>query len=134
MSFSFGVGMITKDQLVKMLMNAFPDFVPDEDDFNLPYIVLGGFADFLIEAFHKKDETLLKEAATLIERLYLEGDGYVKEATTIGLLEGIQNTLLNASIDPEKFAPYLLLESRRWWASLSRFWNKEIPHVGADIK
>ncbi|MCP4989763.1 MAG: hypothetical protein GY928_28010 [Colwellia sp.] len=126
--------MITKNQIVEILLNIFPTFVPDEDDIDLPYIVLGDFARFLLEAFQRKDESLLKKAAIFIERLHLEGDGYVKEAATIGLLEGIQNTWQGSGVEPEKFVPYLLPESKRWWDSLNRFWEKEIPHVGADIK
>jgi hypothetical protein len=126
--------MITENQLVKILMTTFPSFVPDDDFIDLPYVVLGDFARFLLEAFQRNDETLLNKAAMLIERLHLEGDGYVKEAATIGLLEGIQNTWGDLGVEPEEFEPYLLPESRLWWKSLNRFWNKEIPHVGADIK
>ena len=126
--------MITEDQIVNILTNVFPTFVPDEENRDLPYIILGDFARFLLEAFQRKDESLLKDAAALIERLFLEGDGYVRKAATIGLLEGIQNTWPDSGIDPETFAPYLLSESRRWWNPLNRFWNKEIPYVGADVK
>ena len=84
--------MITKEQIVPLLTSTSPGFLPDEDDRDLPYVVLGDFARFLLEAFRKKDEPLLREAAALIERLHQEGDGYVREAATIGLLEGIQNT------------------------------------------
>lgn len=115
-------------------MDTFPTFVPDEDFIDLPYIVLGEFARYLLEAFQREDDSLLKKAAELIERLHLEGDGYVKEAATIGLLESIQNTWPSSGVDPEKLVPYLLPESRRWWDSLNRFWDKEIPYVGADIK
>lgn len=126
--------MITKDQIVNMLMSTFPTFMPNEENRDLPYVVLEDFACFLLETFQRKDESLLKKAAVLIERLHLEGDGYVKEAATIGLLEGIQNSWPDSGVDPEKLMPYLLSESRRWWNSLNRFWNKEIPYVGADIK
>ena len=126
--------MIKKDQIVNILTNAFPTFALDEENRDLPYVILGNFACFLLEAFQRKDESLLKDAAALIERLHLEGDEYVKEAATIGLLEGILNTWPNSGVDPKTFAPYLLSESRRWWNSLNRFWNKEIPYVGADVK
>jgi hypothetical protein len=126
--------MITKDQIVNVLTSEFPAFSPDEDDRDLPYVVLGDFTRFLLEAFRNNDEALLTEAAALIERLHQEGDAYVREAATIGLLEGIQNTWPDSGIDPEAFIPYLLPESRRWWKSLNRFWNNEIPYVGADIE
>jgi hypothetical protein len=126
--------MITKDQIVNILTYSFPTFVLDEENRELPYVILGDFTRFLLEAFQRKDESLLKDAAALIERLHIEGDGYVKEAATIGLLEGIQNTWPDSGVDSETIASYLLPESRRWWNSLNRFWNKEIPYVGADVK
>lgn len=126
--------MITKGQIVNILMNTFPTFVPNEENRDLPYVVLGGFSRYLLEAFKRKDESVLKKAAALIERLHLEGDGYVKEVATIGLLEGIQNTWPDSGVDPERFVFYLLPESRRWWNSLKRYWIKEIPYVGADVE
>ena len=68
-----------------------------------------------------------------IERLHLEGDEYVREAATIGALEGIQNVAGNDGIDPEEFVIYLRPESLRWWGQLNEFWEGRIPYVGATI-
>ena len=125
--------MITRDQIVGTLTEAFPNFVPDSDYIDLPYVVLGDFARFLIDIYNTGNNNQLMKASELIERLYLVGDLFTREAATIGLLEGIQNTWRHAGSPPEKFADSLLPESRRWWDSLNRFWQKEIPHVGADI-
>lgn len=126
--------MITRDQIVSTLTKAFPDFVPDNEDIGLPYVVLGDFARFLLRLQESKDDQWLEEAVQLVERLHVEGDSYVREAATIGLLEGIQNTWGHAGTDPEMFGRRLLPESRRWWDSLNKFWQKEIPYVGADLK
>lgn len=126
--------MIARDQILGTLTEAFPDFTPDSGDSDLHYVVLGDFARYLIAAYRSGNDDLLRKAADLIERLHVEGDSYVREAATIGLLEGIQNTWGDAGIDPEAFGSRLLPESRRWWNSLNKFWQKEIPYVGADLK
>jgi hypothetical protein len=127
--------MISRDQIVSTLTEAFPDFVPDSDDTDLPYVVLGNFATFLIDVYESGHEDRVRKAAELIERLHIEGDSYVKEAATIGLLEGIQNIWewRHSGSDPEAFAERLMPESRRWWDSLNKFWQKEILYVGADF-
>jgi hypothetical protein len=58
-----------------------------------------------------------------IERMHLEGDDYVKEAATIGMLEGIQNVAGNSGIEPEQFVKYLKPESAQRWRQLNDFWN-----------
>jgi hypothetical protein len=126
--------MITRDQIAITLTKAFPDFAPDSGDIDLPYAVLADFARFLLRLQESKDDQQLEEAVRLIERLHVEGDSYVREAATIGLLEGIQNTWGHAGTDPEMIGRRLLPESRRWWGSLNKFWQKEIPYVGADLK
>ena len=126
--------MITRDQMVSTLTEAFPEFSPNPDDSDLPYAILGHFADFLLRLQESEDDEQLEKAVRLIERFHIEGDGYVREAATIGLLEGIQNTWGHAGTDPEVMGRRLLPESRRWWDSLNKFWRKEIPHVGADLK
>src|SRR3546814_400719 len=59
----------------------------------------------------------------VVERWHCEGDPYVKEAATIGFLEGIQNNSGHFGLDPRRFEPWLRPESRRWWDKLSRFWE-----------
>jgi hypothetical protein len=126
--------MINQDQLVTILAQEFLSFTVDSDDAELPYVVLGSFARFLLEMHRSGNAKVLKQAALLIERLHTDGDKHVKDAATIGLLEGIQNTWENAGVDPQEFADILLPESRRWWNSLMKFWRSEIPYVGADIE
>jgi hypothetical protein len=66
----------------------------------------------------------------VVERLHLEGDADVREAATIGLLEGLQNIAAHAGVDPDRFKVFLLPESARWWHELERFWRGETTHVG----
>ena len=71
--------------------------------------------------------------ARLIVRVHLEGDQYVREAATIGLLEGIQNVWGNQNTDQELFAQHLLPESAKWWQSLNDFWSGKSKFVGEGL-
>src|SRR4051812_5561614 len=122
------------------LLKACPSFGPDwhrlqaEGDDALLYVVLSDFARHLLAMKKEGREDVLRAAAEFIERMHIEGDDYVKEAATIGALEGIQNVWSHAAESSESFSPYLLEESRRWWDSLQQFWKGKIPYVGADMK
>lgn len=71
------------------------------------------------------DEQSIKRVFAVIERLHIEGSPYVKEAATIGLLEGRQNANLHLSgTSPEQFECYLRPESARWWEKVSAFWEE----------
>ena len=128
---------ITQEQVTPLLIQACPSFTEkceehrafyDHED--LLYVDLGEFAHHLVE-LHKTNQTGEFTAVfDVIERLHVEGDDYVKEAATIGMLEGIQNVAGKLGVDPEVFAPYLKPESEKWWRRLNDFWDGKIPYVG----
>jgi hypothetical protein len=130
--------MITKEQVMLLLLEACPSFTEKweehrafYDDEDLLYVDLGEFAHHLVE-LHKTNQTSEFPAVfDVIERLHLEGDAYVKEAATIGMLEGIQNVAGNTGANPEVFVQYLKPESAKWWRQLNDFWDGKIPNVGA---
>jgi hypothetical protein len=133
--------MITKEQVMPLLLNACPSFTEKWakhsaywEDENLLYIDLGQFAHHLIE-LHKGNQIVEFPAVfEVVEKLHLEGNDYVKEAATIGLLEGIQNIASNTNLNAEEFIQYLKPESAKWWKQLDSFWEGKIPYVGATIK
>ena len=131
--------MITKQQVVPMLLEACPSFrtVWEEDlhenGEEILYVALGDFSGHLLELFQAGETKALHGVAQVIEKLHVEGDSYVREAVTIGLLEGIQNVWGNNGIDPELFLPFLLPESARWWKSLNKLWRGGCKHVGEDL-
>lgn len=47
----------------------------------------------------------------------------MKEAATIGLLEGIQNIMGKRRLAPEVFVQYLKPESMKLWKKLNDFWD-----------
>lgn len=103
------------------------------NDEDLLYVDLGEFARHLVELQRAQQIEEFPAVFNVIERLHLEGDRYVKEAATIGALEGIQNVAGNTGVDPEEFLQYLHPESSKWWRQLNDFWNAKIPFVGATI-
>lgn len=86
------------------------------------YIALGDFARHLVLLLERGDIGGLEAAFEAIERLHTEGEHYVREAATIGILEALQNENLHSRTAPRDFERYLRPESRRWWAKLNQFW------------
>lgn len=132
--------MITRNEIVGAILDACPGFKPvyaalcADGDADLTYIVLGRFACHLVELHQTGSEAEISNVAPLIERMHTEGDEYVRVAATIGLLEGIQNHPGASELDLLHFRSILGPESKRWWDSINKFWQKEIPFVGADLQ
>ena len=97
------------------------------------YLGLGEFARHLVELHSGGQINEFPAVFDVVERLHLEGDDFVKEAATIGLLEGIQNLAGGQGIDPEGFVRYLRPLSAKWWGELNDFWGGKIPYVGASV-
>jgi len=131
--------MIAKEQVMLLFLEACPSFTEKwkehrafYEDEDLLYVDLGEFAHHLVE-LHKANRTDEFTAVfEIIERLHLEGDAYVKEAATIGMLEGLQNVAGNSGVDPEEFSRYLKPESAKWWRQVNEFWEGKIPSVGSS--
>ncbi len=126
--------MIYKEQMMPLLVEANPEFKPEWEAFvkywgnesdELPlYLSLGDYSLHLIEKLSSGETENFSQVFEVVERLHLEGEHYVKEAATVGLLEGIQNVMLNRNMEPERFRSYLQPETLRWWDKLYDFWNE----------
>jgi hypothetical protein len=128
--------MITKDKMLPMLVEACPSFankLHEHRDFfeeEITYTELGVFANHLVD-LHKQNKTdEFLNIFDVIEKLHIEGDEFVKEAATIGLLEGLQNIAGNQDLNPEIFFKYLKPVSVMRWNELNKFWNGESQFVG----
>ena len=131
--------MITKEQVMPLFLEACPSFIEKWKEHrafyegeDLLYVDLGEFARHLVELYKLNRTDEFPAVFEVIERLHLEGDAYVKEAATIGMLEGIQNVAGNSGVDPEEFSRYLKPESAKWWRQLNDFWDGKIPYVGSS--
>lgn len=108
-------------------------FWTDEQGDLLFYMILGDYAHHIVDLYRAKNVSEFDTIFELIEQLHIKGDGYVKEAVTIGLLEDIQNIAGNSKLDSNEFVKYLQPESLKWWESLNAFWKGEVPYVGFNI-
>ena len=115
-----------------LLIEACPSYRLPDDNNEMLYVMLGDFAHHLLQLQTQNQIETFPTIAKSIERLHLEGDQYVKEAATIGLLEDIQNIWGNNKTDPELFGIYLLPESLKFWRSLNDFWNGKSKFVGEE--
>jgi hypothetical protein len=135
--------MIAKDEVMTLVLQACPSFagpwkLHNESEYSsgdeqLLYVDLGAFARHICDLYEQGRTEDLRPVFDLIERLHTEGDGYVREAATIGLLEGIQN---NASdrFDPEVFVRLLRPETAKWWRELAAFWEGQQRYVGEGVE
>ncbi len=115
------------------MLVACPSFIPTWDQFcadwkdepgELPlYVALGALASHLVEGMRAGTTQEFPAVFLVVERWHCEGDDYVRESATIGLLEGVQNIAGNSGVDPSLFERWLLPESHRWWLKLNRFWS-----------
>jgi hypothetical protein len=120
--------MITKEQVMPLLREACPSYTEKwknhrascSDEYLL-YVDLGRFACYLVGLYESAQLDEFPSVFEILERLHLEGDAYVREAATIGILEGIQNIAENFGINPQEFARYLKPESAKWWRQLHDF-------------
>lgn len=126
--------MILKEQMFEPMLEACPSFVPEwtafcsdfqaeiKDGFPCEYIALAALARHL-RALHESGTTGEFHAVfEVVERWHCEGEHYVKEAATVGLLEDLQNDEARGEV----FKPWLLPESKKWWDRLIRFWDGDV--------
>ena len=118
--------------MMAVIIEACPSFEPEwnrfceewQDDENPPrYVSLGDFARHLTALIKSGRTESFPDVFEAIERLHLDGDQYVREAAAVGILEGLQNNMINSKSDPEQFRPFLCPESEYWWDKLYEFWN-----------
>ena len=124
--------MISKEQMMDAVLDACPSFRPQweaflsewSDEEELPlYLALADLARHLIQQLESGDNSSFQAVFGIVERWHIEGDAYVREAATVGLLEDLQNEGLYRKAKPGQFREHLGNESRRWWDKLLRFWE-----------
>ena len=116
-----------------LVLDACPSFGPvwqaflnswNEEVDDLPlYLALSDLARHLIGLEERSEIAVLLATFRVVERWHSEGDEYVREAATVGLLEDLQNLHLHTVTEPEQFRKYLGPVSERWWDKLYRFWQ-----------
>lgn len=125
--------MIVREEMFQPILEISDGFRPIwneyleewKDDDELPqYLALGDLARYISSLISESKDEEIKKIFSVIERWHLEGDSYVKEAATVGILEDLQNTNVVGVGVPEKVELYLLPESKKWWLKVYEFWEK----------
>ena len=117
------------------ILKVCPSFQPVWDEFlaewqddpnGLPhYLALSDLARHLIAMLERKETEKIQEVFAIVESWHLDGDPYVKEAASVGLLEDLQNTnLYEGKMTPDGFVQFLLPESRYWWDKINEYWEE----------
>lgn len=128
-----------QNEMLPMLVGVCPSFADKLQELRnlfeeeLTYTELGAFANHLVDLYKQGKTDEFAKVFNVVEKFYIEGDEFVKEAATIGLLEGLQNIAGNRDLEPEVFFKYLKPVSTKWWNELTKFWNAEIKYVGETI-
>lgn len=122
---------ITREDMFGLLLAADPSFYPRWDAFlkqweselELPlYLALDSLADHLLQQLAAKETGRFEAIFEVVERWHVDGDPYVSQAATVGLLESLQN-LTGGNSRIGTVEPWLGPESRRSWDELDRFWQ-----------
>lgn len=123
--------MIEREQMMAPMLEACPSFQPTwqefiehwQDEPELPiYLALGDLARHLASMLAAGQTDSFPAIFRVVERWHTEGDHYVREAASIGLLEDLQNANMHTTTEPEQFRKFLLPESERWWNKVHAFW------------
>ncbi|MFD3321701.1 DUF7674 family protein [Alteromonas macleodii] len=107
----------------KPIWNEFLDEWSNEDEFPV-YLALSDLARYVSTLVEKSDVEELRDIFSVVEQWHLEGDKFVKEAATVGLLEDLQNTNVVGVGVPQKIEPFLLPQTKLWWQKVSLFWSE----------
>lgn len=120
--------------MIQPILKASPTFRPVWDEFlrqwqsqsdELPlYLVLSDLARHMAQLLSQGADSELQRIFAVVEEWHLDGNAYVKEAATVGLIEDLQNTNLVGEGAPAELAKFLGPESRRWWEKVENFWSK----------
>ena len=92
----------------------------EDGDEQLLYSDVADFANHIIELYILNETEEFEAVFDIIERLHIQGDEFVKELATIGLLEDIQLSLTDNQ-QHDFFIKYLKPESLKWWKYLLIF-------------
>lgn len=123
---------ITRSTMFEPLLEADPSFQPrwvafleewaDEPEPPL-YLALWSLARHMAEHLEVGRASPLDRTFEVVERWHVDGDAFVSEAATIGLLESLRS---------RDFEQWMRPETLRWWQKLDRFWNGDVRALRFD--
>lgn len=131
--------MIQRECAMKLLIDVCPSFnekwkehledIWDRESDSILYTDFAEFARHLTSLVASESLQEFEAVFNEIEYLLQQGDSFVQEAVMVGLLEDFQNGLLNIGYEINFIEKYFKPETKKYWASLTKFWNGEIPYI-----
>lgn len=127
--------MIMKEQMIDLLLEACPsyqeswnEYIKDEDidEERLYYLDLSDFVRHLIRLYRSGKHDEFPAIFHVIEQFHTEGEHYVREAATIGILESL---LTDEYLSGEEFIIYFGKSTLISWELLLKFWRGEISWI-----
>lgn len=125
--------MITKEEMLNPILVISPDFSPvwnrllnehaKQDELPI-YVGLTELAKHISHLHLNNRSEEANEIFRSIEDWLLQGDSYVHEAATSGLLEDLQNSSIVGVGVSQQLEAYLLPETERWWEKSLNAWLK----------
>ncbi|MCP1135287.1 hypothetical protein NKT34_18465 [Paenibacillus polysaccharolyticus] len=136
--------MIEKEEIMERLLIAVPSYKDRYERYiqenyelgeeRLIYVDISDFVKHVIECYQRKNTDEFDALFEVIEELHTNGDSFVKEFATVGILESLQNQLSDKNIEYIEFEKCLRPESKRWWNHVIDYWNGKTPYIGGPIK
>lgn len=117
--------LLEVDPTFQPVWDAFADKWRDQTELPL-YLALGDLARHVIGKLEGGQVRELQHIFAVVERWLADGDELVREATTIGLLEDLQNRNLHKTTSPDQLKQWLGLRSAAQWIEVERFWSGQI--------
>lgn len=125
--------MIHRTQMMQLLVTACPSFAArfaagaandyqDENGETLEYLALSDFSSHILSLIAAQQFDELPATFAVVERLHVEGDKYVREAATVGLLEALQNDGEHRKVEKSRITKWFGPETQKWWDRLNNFW------------
>lgn len=118
--------LLEADPSFRGVWEAFQEEYQSEGELPL-YLALTEFARHLIQKLETDNTHQFDAVFDVVERWHINGDRYVQEAATIGLLEDLQNHNLHRITRPEDFVLWLRPETLKWWIKVHEFWTLGKP-------
>jgi hypothetical protein len=135
--------IITRAAMFEPLLLADPSFRAQHDAFvadwaeepELPsYLLLADYARHLAAKLEAGETSCFAGIFDVVEAWHINGDPYVREAATIGLLEDLQNPSNYKCATPTDFLPWLRPVSKRWWVRVEAFWAGDSDALRVEDK
>lgn len=123
---------LTRDGMIEALVEAYPALRPSWVDFQSEwnseaepplYLFLADAVRHLISNLERGETSRFDALFGVLERWLIDGDQYVREAATIGFIEGLQNENLHHRTKPSDLIPWLGPAAKQSWDDVERFWS-----------